>query len=396
MTSERAQASGGRGALTLAFAVAASLVVVMAGTQIPTPLIPIYGATLNLGPDALSATYAAFLVALVPALLIVAIPSVQRHPQILILIALFTSALADIVLLTTNLPALVVGRALAGLALGITLGAASALALALVGERGRTLAATGTVAGALLGTVGTIALAGLLPDPLHLAYYVHFALALITLVLFVAALRGRVATTRVLAPHEPVGAPNDLVPRIVGFVLGALAFAVGAIIVAIGPLGILATVSGATFVVANIAAITMLIVANVSQFSMTRIPVRWAAVVSYGAVAVSLVLLAAGFMSGSLGTVLAGCAVGGVAQGLGYRTGLQIASAGLPPRRQGTRTSLYASIAYALCAAVVVVAGILVTHLGFPTGVWALSGVAVPIAVVFGVVAVWRRVSPAS
>ncbi len=154
--------------------VVASFCLVVAGPNLPTALLPAYRDAYRMTPFGLSLIFSAYLVLLVPALILCTRPAMRARAGLLLSVGLALAVVADLVMVTSHSPQmLVVGRALSGVSVALSTGATAALMVALVGERGRGSVATGNIAGALLGTVSAVLLAQVGAGPS--VYLVHGA-----------------------------------------------------------------------------------------------------------------------------------------------------------------------------------------------------------------------------
>lgn len=362
-------------ASSLARIVGLAFLTVGIGTQLATPLLPSYGRQLGLGVADLSAVYSVFLIALVPVLLVMTIHRMQSHPVLFLFLGLLATMAADVAYLTVSLPGLLVGRALSGISLGFGAGAAATLTLALIGERGRTMVATVTIVGALSGTGGAVLVAEFAPAPLVTGFGVHFVLAAAAVAMVGVGLRpSRTRSLPVDAARVSEAAEAPGPPLWIGYLLGSMAFTVGGLVVALVPLSATIAFASTSLVLANSASISMLVLANIGQYSLARASMRWATVISALSIAAGGLMAALGLTVASLPLVIAGCGIAGIGQGLGYRTGMKIVMAGLTPRQQGVGTSVYSCVAYGACAILVFGSGLVVRSLGNITGMWAVLG----------------------
>ncbi|RYH11589.1 hypothetical protein [Tropicimonas sp. IMCC6043] len=161
MVAALAPGRGALGKLQAALA-AASFMLLLAGTNTTTPLLPLYRDMLGFSPLTVTLTFVAYVSLLVATLAVASGPKLVRYAPSVLVAALAVALLADLALSTGTAPGILAGRALQGVSSGIGTGAAAALVVAVVGNRGRALTATGNLAGAILGTAAAQAV-------LHLA-----------------------------------------------------------------------------------------------------------------------------------------------------------------------------------------------------------------------------------
>ena len=300
---------------------------------------------------------------------------------------------------------LVLGRVLSGVAVGLGTGSAAALVLMALGERGRTIVASGSVSGSLLGNLGSSVLATYLPNSTAVAYLGH---GLVTLALSVALLMlwarrqnavGRdldpvVAKTTERATRGPIYEARH---RVAGYLLGGLAWTIAGVVLALIPASIRLIDPGAAILTAIAPACALLTLGSVAQFVVARRILRLRAwqvliplVVGTGLAAVSLE------ERSYVGLVIA-CAVIGMGQGPGYTLGLATVTHGLLPRFQGKAASTYALAAYGLCAAAVVAIGAASSAWGLASALYlttvAFAGVSAIVVSAAGRPQQWKSVT---
>ncbi|MCU1480660.1 MAG: quinolone resistance protein norA [Subtercola sp.] len=378
------RANSGLSPRILSATIPVAFVVIVAGPNLPNPLLPLYGRTLGLDPADLSIVYSSFLIALTITLAAMARPRMQSRPGAALVAALLMAVVADLVLSLATHPALIVGRALNGISLGLGTGAAASLALALRGERARTLAATGTIVGAVVGSIIAVTLAQFGPAPLIAGYAIHAAVTCAALIAVIVGLvrwpRSSWALDRQVAINTAV--PRDLPARWTGYLMGSLAWISGGIIVALVPLAISQDLNTTSLLIAGLGTIALLVFANIGQFSVGGRSIRHMSALAMICMGAGVVIIAASVAAGLVPFVVLGCAFVGFGQGAGYRLGLRIASAGLTPRLQGGRASVYACISYAACALFVIAGGEVATRVGLTNGLWIVAAVLTPLFVV--------------
>lgn len=366
----------------LLLACSVSFVIIMAGAQLSTALLPLYATELSLDPVALSLAYGLYLISLVVALLVSARPSMHGRPGLVLLLALVATLAADIVTGTASLPGFLAGRVLNGLALGFAGGAAASLAVAAQGPRARTIVATSTVVGGLSGTIGAVLLAETLPEPLHLTYVVHGAVTVVLLVVLAVALHSARARPRFVPSAEVTEKVFSYRPS-TGFVLGTVAWVCGTLIVVLVPNGAMRTIPGVGLVTATLGTVTMLTSAVIAQYALAGLRPRIAMQLSFATLLMGMLALASGLALQLIWLVFVGCAIVGLGEGLGYRSGLRIVSGGLTSRQQGARTSAYSSLAYGASAVVVIAAGGVIAQLGYGLGTFILGLCFIPVTIFY-------------
>ncbi len=364
---------------SLAASVGFALLIV--GSNIPAPILPIYRDELQLSTFTVTALFAAYLAALVATFTTVARTTLTGSAAVVLPVSLGIGMLADVALWGGHdaVGWLFAGRILTGLAAGLGTGATATIAVAMRGERGRAIAATGTLAGSFLGLVGAATIAEFLPGPTTTVYLCHIALVAIALGLLVVALVSARSVLRVelrgaatsdatidrdLAAFE-VGVPAVAVQdtrrlRWAGYGLGIAGWAIGGIVVGLLPTVVADELGSPSIIVTALAPIVLLGVACLSPYVFRSMRAEAAVVV----IAVAAVLCLVGVWLGNLGLILSCCVLWGAGQGFAYACGLRIVTAGLGPVDQGRVASRYASICYGFTGVLAVTTGAVATAWG--------------------------------
>jgi hypothetical protein len=375
-----------------------ALITLIAGTSMPSSLLPYYGRALLLSPDILSLIFSTYLVVIVVVLAAMARPAMQTRPTEVLMLALLIAVAADLALAAGTVPSLIAGRVLNGLSGGLGIGAASALALALRGERSRGLAATGTILGGAAGiTLGALlgefsALPGIVPYAVHGLLTVG-VIALLAYGMSVGRAKVGVAGPSVIVQPAEVGGP-DLTGRYparwVGYLLGVIAWIASTIVVALVPIAAGEVLQSGSLIVASLGAITCIGFAAIGQMLFRGTAARSRAIFGLVCTLAGAVILSIASSASSVPVLLLGAAGIGLGQGSLYRVGLLIGCHGLPPRDQGSRASRYAFLAYGVSAAHVSVCGVLMKALGTGAGL-ALAAVSlIPLIVAAMVAVLWK------
>lgn len=400
--------------------VVASFCLVIAGPNLPTALLPGYRAAYGLTPFGLSLVFSAYLALLVPALVLCTRPALRARAGLLLPIGLGTAVAADLLMAgSSSVTMLVAGRALSGISVALSTGAAAALMVSLVGERGRGSVATGNIAGALFGTAAAVLLGQLGIGPV--IYLVHAAVtgavgvALVVLLLSRRAVldgpadAGRRNQNRRGGPAHGTDAPTTAtvdaaaawrpvaqlpvgavtpVPRrhvVLGTAVGAVGWAIPGLVTGLVP-ALLRDFTGPTAVaVATVPALLLLGSAwglqVLAQRPVLHRLVGYELTIGTALAALGLILLTVGAFTASLPLVYLACVVAAGGPALGYRGGMVLLTRGLDPARQGATTSRYAASSYGFSAVVVVGAGALgalggmVTAVAVGAGLLALAAV---------------------
>ena len=188
---------------------------------------------------------------------------------------------------------LLAGRALSGVSVALSTGAAAALMVALVGERGRGSVATGNIGGALVGTVGAVLLAQIGVG--STVYRVHAIATFVVLTVLVLVLSARAAghaaalqTGGIQAeisdgPELKVPAPTATPGvirrhRVLGTAVGALGWAIPGLVTGLVPSLLRQFTGPAAVVVATSPAVLLLACAFLAAMPLFWLVRRRAAI----------------------------------------------------------------------------------------------------------------------
>ncbi|MFW0783510.1 MFS transporter [Gordonia sp. CPCC 206044] len=366
------------------------------GSNIPAPILPIYRDELQLSTFTVTALFAVYLFALVGTFTTVATSSLTRWAPRVLPVSLGVGMLGDLAFLAGHAQVvwLFVGRVLTGIAVGLGTGAAATIAVATRGDRGRAIAATATLAGSFLGLVGASAVVQLLPGPTITIYVIHLCLLATTMGIVVLALGSARAvlhaelrrtttdsTVDVVAPAIRESGRSGRGPawrlRWAGYGLGIAGWAIGGIVVGVLPTLVADEWDSPSVMMTMLAPIVVLGVACLSPYVFrTMHPGLAVAVIGSAAV-----LCVVGVWLANLPTILACCAIWGVGQGFAYATGLRIVTAGLSPVDQGRVASRYASICYGFTGLLSLCTGAAATAWGPLPSMFLMAGVFVTLSV---------------
>lgn len=360
----------------LAYAFAA----IMVGTTLPTPMYALYAERMHFAVLTTTVIYATYAGGVLFALLAFGrwSDAIGRRPILLAGVA-FAVVSAVVFLVADSVPTLLVGRVLSGLSAGIFTGTATAAVIEAAPPRWRDrAAAVATVAN--IGGLGLgPLLAGLLvqyaPQPLHLAFVVHIAMAALAgIAVFVvpetSSRAGRIGVQRLSVPPET---------RAV-FVVAALAafagFAVTGLFTAVAPSFLAGVVGIDNHAVAGAIACSIFAASAVAQVLARRTAPQRAVALGCVILFAGMVILAVALAFSSLPGLLAAAVVSGVGQGISFSRGLAAVAERTPPDRRAEVSSTYFVVAYVAISVPVVGEGLAAQQLGLRT-----AGVSFAIAV---------------
>jgi MFS family permease len=338
------------------------LAVALGVSGVPAPLYGLYAARWHLAPLTTTVVFAAYAVGALLAVLVAGVVSdrVGRKPPLLA--ALVAMAVGLVVFMTAHgVIALVIARALHGVAVGTAVVVASAALLDLRPEHGaRTGQLTGITfnVGMAVTILGAALLAQYAPDPLVTPYAV-VGLAVLVLLLALLGLcepHTDRSTTRIRLVRP--GVPDHIRHDFRFAVLGVMAsWAVLGVYLSLFPAfagvrtGIHSLVFGGVVVAAMAGA------AAVSQAYGGRMVARQAAVVGDFGTAAALLLGLVALRTGSASAVLGAAVLMGLMFGLAFGGSLRHLGSVVPAGRRGEVMSAYYLLAYGAMAVPTVVAG---------------------------------------
>ncbi|WP_116130748.1 MFS transporter [Tropicimonas sp. IMCC34043] len=367
---------------------AAAFVLLLAGTNTTTPLLPVYRDVLGFSSLSITLTFSVYVGALVSVLFLATHPAVLRRAPLMLVVSLGVAILGDLLLATATLRGVLAGRALAGISGGIGTGAAASLVVAAIGARGRALSATGNLAGAILGTAAAELLLQLVGvRAISLSFHLHAAACTLLALPLAGLLLLRRADNRRLIRVDPVATGSlgaILRRRRVAILTGCLAWAVTSTCIVFLP----TYFADHQLPVVQAVGIPMLLLssllAQLFSGALTRHLPGLSGMVPM-ALGIVAVLISAGV--GSTPSGIAGFMLIGAGAGTAYRISLVLLTLDASPAAQGRLASLFAAITYTVAAAVVLSGGALAQGFGMAavtTCMLATAGllaiVAIPVA----------------
>ncbi|MGZ8177754.1 MFS transporter [Williamsia sp. SKLECPSW1] len=368
-------------------------VLVMAQPNLATGMMPLYRAEWSLPPLLVTVVFAAYLLALVPTLVLIGRPAGRAGWWWRIAAGAAAGVIADVIMASADSAATAcVARVAAGLSVGLVTGSVSGLVLERAGDRGRTTMATATVLGSAVGTLAAAGFAQYLPAPTVAVYLVHAGL-LATTVVAVVLDRRAPATTPNDRGSGPMTASAPARRPMVGYLSGISAWVSAGLVVALLP-----SYGAAMLATHNLAVLA----APVTVYLLAA----WIAqrVLSPSArasdpVAAQLLIVAGVVVAGlvpaipDIATLLAAGLIAGTGQGLAYRSGLRIVSAASGPGEHARAASRYAAVAYLFAAVATVAFGAIASASSMSHAVVAA---AVTLAVLLALTAAATRRAPST
>jgi MFS family permease len=353
---------------------------IMVGTTLPTPMYALYAERMHFAVLTTTVIYATYAGGVLFALLAFGrwSDAIGRRPLLLAGVVAAVAS-AAVFLVADSVPVLLVGRVLSGLSAGIFTGTATAAVIEAAPPRWQSRAAAVATVVNIGGLgIGPL-LAGLLvqyaPQPLHLAFVVHIAMAVLAgIAVFVvpetSSRAGRIGVQRLSVPAET---------RAV-FVVAALAafagFAVTGLFTAVAPSFLANVVGVGNHAVAGVIACTIFAASAVAQVVAGRAEPQRAVALGCAILFGGMVILAVALAFSSLVGLIAAAVVSGVGQGISFSRGLAAVAERTPADRRAEVSSTYFVVAYVAISLPVVGEGLAAQAVGLRT-----AGVSFAIAV---------------
>ena len=349
------------------WAVGYSLLVLLTGTNLATPLYGTYQRLFGFSSVVVTVIFAAYVAALIPSLLIAGPLSDAIGRRAVLAPAVIVAAVgAGVFALADSTAWLFAGRIIQGLAVGAASGALTA-ALAETEPRGdhRRAALLATVASVGGLGVGPL-LAGILaqygPAPRRLPFLVEIA-ALIPAILVMATLPEQTARTR-WRPRRPQIPDTARRVFLVNGSANFLAFAVIGLFLALIPTYVARLTDSTNLVLGGGAVAVMIACSVIAQITAHGRPPAAVQMIGLCLLATGLILLALAGAGSSLSLLLIATAIAGVGQGLVFLAGITEVTAAAPPERRADVLSSFYVIVYLGVGLPVIGVGFLATAIG--------------------------------
>lgn len=364
---------------------------VMVGTGLPTPLYPLYKVRLGLSALDITAVYGVYAVVVLVMLLVAGGLSDQIGRRRVLVIAVGTTAVGEVVLLAApTIAGLYAGRVLTGVSTGLVLGSATAYLIELAGPgRARTAAAIAVVANLGGQAVGTV-LAGVCARFLPAPFVTPYLLGLVMLAPVVALVV--LGTPEAIASYgswrRGVRWPSIAVPSVVRGQFWATA---AALVATFSLLGFLTALTGAILaertghpggLLAGLVTAALFASAALSQLSVPEEAFDRASAIALVALPVAAIMLAVADLARSLPVLLIAVLLTGVVVGVTLRAGIGRVLERCPPDQRGHVSSALFVAVYTGASVPTIAAGLVATRLGLTTAVLSLAGFVIAIAAV--------------
>ncbi|KJS53426.1 hypothetical protein VM98_25390 [Streptomyces rubellomurinus subsp. indigoferus] len=380
--------------------VAAALLFMLIGANLATPIYPLLQQRLGLGPLDTTILFTIYVFALVPVLAVVGHWSDHLGRRALILPAVGLAAAGDVVFATSgSFWQLAAGRAVQGIAVGLSTGAAGAALGDLLPDH-PTLAAKLTLAcsagGVALGPIVGALLSGG-SDPLLTPFLLH-AIALLALCIPLAVVHPRMPG-RNREPSAPprITTPAHLRPQrlrmprtgrrefLLAAGAGFISYGVFGVYLALAPAFSAKLLHTPSHLTGAIVAALLLGSSAAAQLIVPPTSDRTVIALGMTGLATGLGLVVAAGYTGTPALLFIGSVLGGICQGVAFRSLFTTAVAAMDPERRGSELSSLWIIVYLGSSAPIIGVGALVQHYGLLP---AVSGFATLAAVLCAALAV--------
>ncbi|PPI08007.1 MFS transporter [Rathayibacter sp. AY1B8] len=348
--------------------VAATFLLVMAYSTVPTPLYPLYQQLDGFPPFVITVVFAAYAVGVIVSLYLAGHVSDWLGRRRVLLIAVLVSAISAVLFsLTTEVPGLIVARFVNGVSIGML----TATATAHLGElRARARPDENTIVAASIS--GAVNLGGLslgpllggvfaefLPDPLLLPHQV-FLVALLVAGLALLLVPETVDVPETAPAYRPqrLSVPADARRAFLLAAFGAFsAFSVLGLFTSLAPTFLVQTFQVRDHLLAGATSFAVFAFAALGQLLLVKVGMRLQLSIAVAGCAVGLAAVAAGAIAPQLGVFLAGAVVSGFGVGLLFKGSIGTAVALADPARRGETLAVVFLVAYTGLAVPALAAG---------------------------------------
>lgn len=357
----------------------------------PTIVYPLYEAQWHLSAAAGTLIFAIYPIALIPTLLVFGNLSDHIGRRAAILLGLVLLAAGAVAFgLAGDLTAVLIGRALMGIGVGLSLSPATAAMIDFGGAERAPRASSVTTAATATGLALATLVGGLLvqhaPFPLHLTFWVLLVVTVLVgaAVAFLPRTRDTsIGRWRPRAPRVPAGIRREFAAAALGV---STAFAVGSVFLALGAQVAQQLIgSGDAFIngaVISVSAVAIGVVAILARRLRPRMSLAFAPIAMVTGLAA---LVGAGLVHSLIFFVIASVLTG-AGYSLLFSGGLGMVTASAPAHHRAAVISAVYTVGYLVQAIAALALGVIATSSGLLTAIEIGSVVLVLLAVAAGVV----------
>jgi MFS family permease len=361
------------------------MLVLVTGTNLPTPLYRGYEATFGFSPLVVTLIFAAYVGALIPSLLITGSLSDAIGRRRVLLPAMVLAALGSLAFaLADSIAWLFAARLLQGVAVGIASGALTAALSELEPNGNRRRAALVATASSLGGLGLGPLLAGVLAQYAPAPYVLPFALEIVLLVPAAAAMASlpdkRDATR--WRPRRPSIPPAVRDAFLVSGTANFIAFSVIGLFLCLVPAYVV-RLSGSTNLVVAGGAVTLMLACSIAAqvIAYRRNPIRQQ-IAGMVMLSIGLCLLAAAGSASSIVLLLIASVIGGLGHGMAFLGGLTEVNRLAPPDRHADVLSSFYVVVYLGVGVPVIGTGFLAAAFGLLPAVEVFAALVVPLCLI--------------
>ncbi|MDQ2715384.1 MAG: MFS transporter [Chloroflexota bacterium] len=361
-------------------AVAYTMTAVAIGLNLLTPLYGLYRQQFAFSALTLTLIFAAYVVTIIPAMLIFGpLADAIGRRQILLIAVLAAAAGSLLLLAASGTPWLFAARIVQGVAQGAISGAASAALIELGSDLKKTALVIGmTVTGGIaLGPIFSGVLAQYAPAPLKLPFLVYLVL-LVPALLCTLWMREPLlpADRRAFRPHRPSLPAKGTQAFLISTAVAAFGFAASALFLSVMP-SFLVLLLHTTNIALLTAPVGLFLAASpLVQLLLHNLPARRAAVIGLLLEVIGLLGTLVTATMGSLPLLLVAAVIGGGGSGLAYLGSLSLINQLIPKEQRGDVFGTYYALCYLSLGVTAIVVGLLTAPLGLTIAVrWVSAAV---------------------
>ncbi|MBV8932911.1 MAG: MFS transporter [Kutzneria sp.] len=350
-----------------------ALLALLIGSNLPTPLFPLYSKVYGLSSLVVTLLFATYALTVIPALLIFGPLSDAKGRREVLTAAIIVAAVAALLFaMATEVAVLFVAQVVQAIALGALQGTAAPTLVEYdpSGQRRRASATASalTVAGAAFGPLLAGVLAQYAPLPQRLTYLVEVALLVVALVAVLAFLPRR-RDPQPWRPRRPSVPSGIRRPFVVAGISTFVAWAVTGLFLSLIPSFVISELHHDNLALAGAVVALMLGLAAVVQVTGRRIGSLSAQMVGLVVMIAGVAVLIAADLTMTLSALLVAAALAGIGQGLAFMGSLGDVNQIAPENRRGDVVASYYVVVYVGTALPAIGVGVVAQLASLPTAI---------------------------
>jgi MFS family permease len=360
-----------------------ALLALLMGSNLPTPLFPVYSKTYALSPLVVTLLFATYALGVIPALLIFGPLSDAKGRRELLIGAIVIAALAaGLFAVATVVAVLFVAQAVQAMALGTLQGTAAPTLIendpSDQRRRASAIASALTVAGAAAGPLLAGLLAQYAPLPQRLAYLVEIGLLAAALVAVLVLLPAR-HDRQQWRPRRP-GVPAEIRrPFTIAAISAFVAWAVTGLFLSLIPSFVTTVLKHDNLALAGAVVALMLASAAIVQLAGYRLDSLRAQTIGLVVMIAGVAVLIAADLTKSLPALLVAALLAGLGQGLAFMGSLGDVNDIAPEGRKGDIIASYYVVVYLGTALPAIGVGAIARTVDLPTAIEVFSYIVIAI-----------------